>query len=175
MAHKELDSFILKFKNLWQAGRNATLSFKSIDGRAEAHLSVELGDAPAIQRSRNGPSRQLRRERRAAARKAAEQANIEQTVAEEASIVSTDGGNLVETNKGTRNDSMNETVLNDEFCNDNIYLEKEDDSPVNEFVLEKTCQEDFDEESEKNNLEYNLKILGIMMITAKMKMTMLLS
>ena len=104
MAHNELDSFILKFKNLWQAGCNAKLSLKSIDGKAEAHFSVELGDAPAIQRSRNGPSRQRRRERRAAAREAAEQANNELIVAEEVSIVTTDGGNLVAINKDTTND-----------------------------------------------------------------------
>ena len=106
MAHKELDSFILKFKNLWQAGRNAKLSLKSVDGKAEAHLSVELGDAPAIQRSRNGPSWQRRWERRAAAReadKAAEQANIELNVAEEVSIVTTDG-NLVAIKKDTINE-----------------------------------------------------------------------
>jgi hypothetical protein len=42
MAHKELASFFLKFKNLWQAGWNAKLSLKSNEGKAEAHLSVEL-------------------------------------------------------------------------------------------------------------------------------------
>ena len=51
MAHKELASFFLNFKNLWQAGWNAKLSLKSNEGKAEAHLSVELWDAPVIQQS----------------------------------------------------------------------------------------------------------------------------
>jgi hypothetical protein len=61
LAHYEIDSFVLKFNNLWQAGRNATLSFKSNAGKAEAHLCVELGDAPLLtghfQTPRNSPSR----------------------------------------------------------------------------------------------------------------------
>ena len=44
MARKEIDSFILKFKNLLLSGRNATLVLKSNAGKAEVNLSVELGD-----------------------------------------------------------------------------------------------------------------------------------
>ena len=80
--HK-IESFVHKFKTLWHVGRNATLSFKSNAGKAEAHLCVELGDASLVtghfQRPRNRPSQQRRCERRAVARelaKAAEQANV---------------------------------------------------------------------------------------------------
>ena len=43
MAQTELDSFVLKFKNLWRSERNASLSIK----KSDVHLSVELGDAPS--------------------------------------------------------------------------------------------------------------------------------
>ena len=72
MAISELDSFIMKFKNLWQAGRNANLTIKTIDGKVEANLSVELGDPPVLSRhfqyNKSSPSRQRRRDRRASAR-----------------------------------------------------------------------------------------------------------
>ena len=79
----EIDSFILKFKNLWQAGRNADLSIKSSNGKVEVSLSVQLGDAPPLPARHqlhpsNGPSRQRRRVRRAAAREAA--ASTEETI-----------------------------------------------------------------------------------------------
>ena len=45
-----MDSFILKFRNLWQAGWNAKLSLESIHGKVEVNLSVELGDAPVFLR-----------------------------------------------------------------------------------------------------------------------------
>ena len=68
----EIDSFILKFKNLLFSGRNATLRIKSYAGKAEVSLSVELGEIlpPPDQQhwSRYGPSLQRRRLRRAAAK-----------------------------------------------------------------------------------------------------------
>ena len=68
----EIDSFVQKFKNLWHAGRNASLCIKSVGGKAHVDLSVELGEASRTAahhfRSRNGPARQRRRDRRAAAR-----------------------------------------------------------------------------------------------------------
>ena len=80
MAH-ETHGFVQKFKNLWQAGRNASLTNKSSAGKAQVELSVELGEATPVAAhgshqkmhnlSRNGPARQRRREKRAAERKAA--------------------------------------------------------------------------------------------------------
>ena len=66
MAKAEIDSFILKFKNLLLSGRNATLVIKSNAGKAEVSLNVELGLVPPppalhqYHRSRDGPSRQRR-------------------------------------------------------------------------------------------------------------------
>ena len=42
MAKAEIDSFILKFKNLLLAGSNATLVIKSNAGKAEVSLNVVL-------------------------------------------------------------------------------------------------------------------------------------
>ena len=59
----EIDSFILKFKNLLLSGRNATLVLKSNAGNAEVSLNVDIGQVPpppalhVYQWSRDGPSR----------------------------------------------------------------------------------------------------------------------
>ena len=75
MERLEIYSFILKFKNLLLSGRNATLVIKSDAGKAVVNLNVELGDVsppPSLHQHlrgpRNGPARQQRRLRRAAAR-----------------------------------------------------------------------------------------------------------
>ena len=74
MARWELDSFYSKFKNLLCSEKDATLTFKSEAGRAFVTLSVDLGHVHSGQGQlspggpRNGPARQRRREKRAAAR-----------------------------------------------------------------------------------------------------------
>ena len=73
MANYEIDSFVNKFKSLCQAGRSASLNLSSCAGKASLNLCVDLGalqDGPhhPPNHSRNGPSRQRRREKRAAAR-----------------------------------------------------------------------------------------------------------
>ena len=84
MANNEIDSFVRKFKVLCQAGRSATLTLSSDAGNASLNLQVDLGslhdDGLRLHQhphnhARNGPARQRRTEKRAAARKAeAEQA-----------------------------------------------------------------------------------------------------
>ena len=37
-----MDSFVMKFKNLWNAGRNATLNLETIAEKVKVSLSVEL-------------------------------------------------------------------------------------------------------------------------------------
>ena len=75
MAQFELYSFYVKFKNLLLSEQDATLTLKSESGRAVISLCVDLGhvlsrpDPP--KQPRNGPSRQRRREKRAAVRKLA--------------------------------------------------------------------------------------------------------
>ena len=107
----ELDSFILKFKNLWQAGRNANLVIKSNCGKAEAHLSVELGTAPVFQWKKSSPSRQRRCERRAAVRataNVAEEASKTHSIAEDARNGSCDTEDIVEMNpKNATEESSN--------------------------------------------------------------------
>ena len=41
MAQLEIDSFIVKFKELLISGRNATLEIKAVAGKAEVNLRVE--------------------------------------------------------------------------------------------------------------------------------------
>ena len=67
MAHSELENFIVKFKGLLRSEKNANLNLKSEDGKLFITLSVEekLNQHPPV---RVGPSRQRRKERRAAAR-----------------------------------------------------------------------------------------------------------
>ena len=77
----ELESFLTKFRGLWNSGFDAHLELESHAGQAWVSLRVRLGHAPGpVQhprhfahqnRTRNGPSRQRRRERRAEARRLA--------------------------------------------------------------------------------------------------------
>ena len=46
MAHTEIDSFVLKFKNLCSAGYKATLSVEAEDGKASICLKANLGYIP---------------------------------------------------------------------------------------------------------------------------------
>ena len=81
----ELDSFILKFKHLWQAGHVAHLDVDANAGEAWVGLRVQLGQpsghpehllpSPTFSKSKNTPSRQRRRARRAAER----ETNVEKT------------------------------------------------------------------------------------------------
>ena len=43
MTVSEIDTFYFKFKNLLLAEKNATLTLRSEDGRAQVTLSVDLG------------------------------------------------------------------------------------------------------------------------------------
>jgi hypothetical protein len=90
----ELDTFVQKFKNLWQSGLNAHLDVNTHAGKAWVSLHVQLEQAPGPLyhplfsnkpgRSRDTPSRQRRRARRAAARKEqTERTNHEETEAVE--------------------------------------------------------------------------------------------
>ena len=87
MRIKELDSFIGKLKQLWQSGEDAHLHVETPAGEAWVSLHVKLGHGqdhhhqhsvqPHLPRNRNGPSRQRRRARRAAAR---QERSVEATV-----------------------------------------------------------------------------------------------
>ena len=100
MEVSELDTFIVKFKQLWYSGHSAHLDIDTHAGHAWVGLRVRLGQAPGPlhhqppKKTRDGPSRQRRRTRRAEERKKkaeeaveiaeAVQAHHEHAVAEEA-------------------------------------------------------------------------------------------
>ena len=138
MANQEINSFILKFKNLWRAGKNANLTIKSLAGKAHVSLNVELDDNPADldqhqhgklrNGSRNGPARQRRRLRRAAAPQAekAEEAVTEEeaenaTVDKESTEISSVAVKAIvnQTTSATTDNVMGDLV--DEFCSEEEY------------------------------------------------------
>ena len=75
MCVSELDSFVKKFQQLWNAGLNAHLDLDTSAGKAWVGLRLELGHAPGLHQHQvhptmkeESPSRQRRRARRAAAK-----------------------------------------------------------------------------------------------------------
>ena len=91
----ELDTFVLKFHQLWKAGHTAHLDLDTCAGKAWVGLRVQLGEVPgpphhqhrpstSLIKKKDSPSRQRRRARRAAARQVnvAEEASNEETVEE---------------------------------------------------------------------------------------------
>ena len=88
MALTELNSFIFKFNQLWHSGISAHLDIDTHAGEAWVGLRVHLGHAPPQEafysqsnfpRSRDGPSRQRRRARRAEKR---DEVHVEKPVTE---------------------------------------------------------------------------------------------
>ena len=76
MAYSEIDSFILKLKNLMLAGIDANLNIKTEDGKATITLTAEVKVSNNVQphpyHRHVGAARVRRRERRAAERAAAD-------------------------------------------------------------------------------------------------------
>ena len=70
----ELDSFILKFRQLWKSGHDARLEVETKSGKACVALHLQLGDEPgpnhghgqksSFTRARHSPARERRRLRR---------------------------------------------------------------------------------------------------------------
>jgi hypothetical protein len=93
----ELDTFVKKFKDLWKSGIGAHLDVDTYAGEAWVGLRVRLGHAPgpphhqvhqqSREKSRNGPSRQRRRERRAQERNQIEAEETSRAEAENANTV----------------------------------------------------------------------------------------
>ena len=154
MALLEIDSFYIKFKNLLLSGRNATLTIKSNDGKAEVNLHVELDSVhlkPAQEYhhyhrgSRNGPARQRRRLRREKARGELDAENVskpnEEVVAEEAA-----------------NDISDPKTLKDEFCSVDAFEE----NLVETIVVTAECTTDLvDDKNVAEQVEAKLYSLGI--------------
>ena len=135
----EMDSFILKFKNLWKSGRNANLTIKSNAGKAEVVLRVELeepADHAHLQhphhRARNSPAWQRRREKRAeaceaAATDVAENVTTEEAISEDHNATGNETTQVVSndvTEKSEKDDSKSATAIGevaDEICSDEHY------------------------------------------------------
>ena len=145
MAQSEMDSFYIKFKNLLHSEKDATLTIKSEAGRAFVTLSVDLGHvqsySPHLHKSRNGPSRQRRRARRAEDRNVAvaveasnhsvkdnktlhvEKAEEKVTKTKNAKETYVAGEAFVSADKTVENKSKDaeQVSLEDEFCPDSEY------------------------------------------------------
>ena len=80
MHAEEVDSLILKFRQLWKTGFDAHLDLHTHAGQAWVSLHVRLGHSQEHRhqrdyyKARNSPSRRRRREKRANARRDAEKA-----------------------------------------------------------------------------------------------------
>jgi hypothetical protein len=133
MVQSELDSFYVKFKHLLRAERDATLTIKSVAGRAVITLSLDLGHVlsePGHQphHPRNGPSRQRRREKRAAA--------CEQKVAaEEVELTPDNTENVSKVSESTENVENKDVATNIKDTvekTDAIVTEEVNANPVDE-------------------------------------------
>ena len=162
MVMSEIDSFVLKFKNLLHSEKDATLTIKSEAGRAVLQLSVELGHVLSNplhhhRHPKNSPSRQRRRERRAAARNSEEETSkVEhQDVAEKATE-----GQTVEVVDEPIENNIDED-LTDEFCPDSIYAVTNDETLVEEILIIPDRESDWIEKDVENLVDYKLKVIGV--------------
>jgi hypothetical protein len=190
MVATELDTFVLKFHQLWKAGHTAHLDLDTCAGKAWVGLRVQLGHVPgpphhdlhpSFEKKKDSPSRQRRRARRAAAR--------QNKVTEEASNIVTveetenreHAGNPIEENN-EQTEELNKTSieqkaenadnLNDEFCSNKDYL-IENASSIETLVEEIFVkpENDWKDEEVENLIEYNLKIVGINVIKIHKEMS----
>ena len=87
---KEFHSFVGKFVSLWQNGIEASLHVDSKAGEATVSLQVGLGHALPLQQQhplpKPRPSHLMHRQRRAEARKVAEQVAKSDAIEEEAGL-----------------------------------------------------------------------------------------
>ena len=156
MYEAELDSFVLKFRQLWRAGCDAHLDVNTHAGQAWLGLHVRLGhaDGPLYQenmknvnKSRNGPSRQRRRQRRAAIRKQAEEASSSKETTE--TVVD----NVVENNDVIEEVTTATIERPIEEENDSEEEEKLHKVENAEKADEKIGETNCDEENEKRKVE----------------------
>ena len=165
MAGLEMDSFMLKFKNLWNQGRNATLNLETIAGKVKVNLSVELdnpdeGEKPQLwiqNLSKNSPACQRRRMRRALARSAtneeSDDVKVEVTeeetdaVEEEVTGKETDAAEALV--KATDKIEYDIEDLLDEFCSEEEYNKEAEDN----FEIFKVTSRQFPDESSKTEIE----------------------
>ena len=138
----QLNSFVSKFLNLWQSGCDASLHVETHAGKAKIHLQVGLGQAPPPPSAPPphhgrvpGPSRKRRTQRRALARKEAEEAKAKadaekaEQEADKANKTAEEAVNSEDAVKATTEVvtavNAKENEVNDEFCHNDVYIENE--------------------------------------------------
>ena len=187
MAQLEIDSFIVKFKELLISGRNATLEIKAVAGKAEVNLRVELDDVSKILSKQgwpcSGPSRQRRRLRRAAEREAAKANTENDTPAEkvgrnslareatqaekaEEAAQAEKADEAAQAEKVSQTEDLivkNTEIVNepfkDEFCSDRSF----DNEMVERILVTADCQADWSDEVVTKLVREKLDIIGIKM------------
>ena len=150
MACYEIDSFILKFKTLLLAGKNANLEIKSDAGKVVMNLSVEVDVSPNPHLHHHhrhvGPARQRRRARREAERAAADNAATDDAAAE---IINSEEESLDNKDNLKSAEKAAETSSIDEDTDYEIYsfhyLDKSKKSEAQDAInfIEKDLQENF--------------------------------
>jgi hypothetical protein len=166
----QLNSFVSKFLNLWQSGCDASLHVETHAGKAKIHLQVGLGQAPPPPSAPPphhgrvpGPSRKRRTQRRALARKEAEEAKAKadaekaEQEADKANKTAEEAVNSEDAVKATTEVvtavRAKENEVNDEFCPNDVYIEnksKEIFSVKSDFA-EEDIQKSLDETFKNTN------------------------
>ena len=142
MCQREIESFLQKFYQLQRAGQTAHLDLDTHAGQAWVGLRVQLGHGPGQYlhphlKKAEGPSRQRRRKKRAAARVAAEATfAAEKTVLTEKSeditveVKDQCTVEIVETaNSGIQDTEKVLKEVTDEICADSAYNDAEEVDP----------------------------------------------
>ena len=165
MLVNELDTCVTKFNQLWKAGLTAHLDLDTHAGNAWVGLRLVLGQEPPGPLhthvppiySRNSPSRQRRRARRAAARRATNVAEVVNTEPEQGSKVNDDVNEVVidkvEPAAEIASDITNEETLDEnvekDIVTDVVIDEVEPAAEIaSELTKEETVDENVDREAQ---------------------------
>lgn len=147
--HFEIDNFVIKFKNLWSAGLDATLNIESNAGQAFVILKLGLERPSQIPPQnqfyprhfpRNPryvrPARHRRRERREAARRHQQEVAVSDEKADASSVAATGDG------PNADNEPVAEEVVGDTIAEESIDTEKY----VTEAVIDVAFAEEANDE-----------------------------
>ena len=151
----DVNSFVGKFLNLWQSGRDASLHLKTCDGKATINLQLGLGQVPPPPFSQPpprhvpaGPSRQRRTQRRALAREQAEQAQAKTNVEEVAENANEEVG---------KDESESAEIATDVV--EHINSATEEVTVVDEVTPEQAAAEEVDDLLKETNETLNKDII----------------
>ena len=160
----ELDSFVHKFHQLWNAGYNAHLDLDTHAGYAWVGIRVQLGQVPGplhhqvppfsnIQKKTESSSRQRRHARRAAERKAAalEPSEAAKASSPKENIDEQQRSNDIKTIDKTEEETSKETIVheNDGIFNDII----DNDSKTEEVSIKIPTEVDKDAQTDDESCQ----------------------